>query len=319
MSNVKFAIMKAKVDGILTEILVKTQSDYVYMMDGTTTLTSKLAEMMTAISTKAEQADVETAIANLKKEILGNTPVEAYDTLQEIGAYLESHEDAYTALVELVGDKATTATVEALAERVTALEGEMTAVKGRVDAVESKLSGVEAGAQVNKLEKVKVNGVEQTITDKAVDIKVPTGALASKDTVTESDVDSTLMEKINSSAQGNHSHSNKALLDTYTQTEANLADAVSKKHSHDNKAVLDGITSDKVVAWDASEQNAKDFATTEIGKLSSVYDAKGSAATAEGNAKSYTDEAVEGLARIYVQANEPADMTANDILFQIVQ
>ena len=36
-----------------------------------------------------------------------------------------------------------------------------------------------------------------------------------------------------------HDHSNKSLLDTYEQTEANLADAVSKKHAHSNKAVLD--------------------------------------------------------------------------------
>lgn len=57
-----------------------------------------------------------------------------------------------------------------------------------------------------------------------------------------------------------HEHANKALLDTYTQTEANLADAVAKKHSHDNKTVLDGITADKVAAWDASEKNAKDYA-----------------------------------------------------------
>lgn len=38
-----------------------------------------------------------------------------------------------------------------------------------------------------------------------------------------------------------HTHGNKALLDTYAQTEENLADAVAKKHSHHNKAVLDGI------------------------------------------------------------------------------
>lgn len=36
-----------------------------------------------------------------------------------------------------------------------------------------------------------------------------------------------------------HTHANKALLDTYTQTETNLADAVDKKHSHSNKTVLD--------------------------------------------------------------------------------
>lgn len=39
-----------------------------------------------------------------------------------------------------------------------------------------------------------------------------------------------------------HTHTNKDLLDTYTQTEANLADAVAKKHEHTNKSILDNIT-----------------------------------------------------------------------------
>ena len=39
-------------------------------------------------------------------------------------------------------------------------------------------------------------------------------------------------------AAKSHEHANKALLDTYTQTEANLADAVAKKHSHANAAEL---------------------------------------------------------------------------------
>ena len=48
-----------------------------------------------------------------------------------------------------------------------------------------------------------------------------------------------------------HTHSNKALLDSYTQTEADLANAVAKVHEHGNKTVLDGITSDKVASWDS--------------------------------------------------------------------
>ena len=59
-----------------------------------------------------------------------------------------------------------------------------------------------------------------------------------------------------------HSHSNKALLDTYTQTESDLADAVAKKHAHENKADLDGITAVKVSAWDAAEANAISSAKT---------------------------------------------------------
>ena len=41
-----------------------------------------------------------------------------------------------------------------------------------------------------------------------------------------------------------HTHSNKSLLDTYTQTETDLADAVSKKHSHANKSTLDKLSED---------------------------------------------------------------------------
>ena len=40
-----------------------------------------------------------------------------------------------------------------------------------------------------------------------------------------------------------HTHSNKALLDEYTQTNEDLADAVSKKHTHQNKELLDTLTS----------------------------------------------------------------------------
>lgn len=78
-----------------------------------------------------------------------------------------------------------------------------------------------------------------------------------------------------------HEHANKALLDTYTQTEEDLADAVAKKHSHSNKTVLDGITETKVSAWDAAESNA--IATA-------ASDATSKANTALSNANAYTDE-----------------------------
>ena len=64
-----------------------------------------------------------------------------------------------------------------------------------------------------------------------------------------------------------HSHSNKDLLDTYTQTEANLADAVAKKHEHTNKAVLDGITEEKVTAWDGALEAAKAYTDEKLIKI----------------------------------------------------
>lgn len=49
-------------------------------------------------------------------------------------------------------------------------------------------------------------------------------------------------ENLSDAVSKKHIHENKALLDTYTQTEENLSDAVSKKHSHENKALLDSYT-----------------------------------------------------------------------------
>lgn len=43
--------------------------------------------------------------------------------------------------------------------------------------------------------------------------------------------------------------------------------AIGKAHSHENADVLAGINADKVVAWDASEQNAKDYADDQIEAL----------------------------------------------------
>ena len=45
------------------------------------------------------------------------------------------------------------------------------------DTVEAKLETITEGAQVNILETIKINGVTQTITDKAIDIPIATDTL----------------------------------------------------------------------------------------------------------------------------------------------
>lgn len=130
-----------------------------------------------------------------------------------------------------IADYAKTADVNtALSTKVDKVEGSrlMTNEEG------TKLASIAAGAQVNVIEKIKVNGVEQTVgDDKSVNVAVPTGALASLDEVAEDNLSTALKEKVNAAAEGNHSHA--------------------------NKTVLDGITAEKVAAWDAAEQNAKNY------------------------------------------------------------
>ena len=60
------------------------------------------------------------------------------------------------------------------------------------------------------------------------------GSMAYKSEVVEGDLSAELAEKVNAASEGNHSHS--------------------------NKDVIDGITSEKVTAWDAAEGNAKGYA-----------------------------------------------------------
>ena len=78
-----------------------------------------------------------------------------------------------------------------------------------------------------------------------------------------------------------HTHDNKALLDTYTQTEADLTDAVAKKHDHTNKSILDDITDVKVAAWDAAESNANSYTDAEIAKIQALTESEIDAAIAQ--------------------------------------
>ena len=231
----KKAILRALLDGALTDLLPKTTGEQVYL-DDATTLSAKLAEFIIALNNKAstdalttglagkadsehthdqsEVAGLETALAGkasttelsnviaaLRTEIMGDGVDTAYDTFTELAQYIDTHQDVADALNAAIGAKAD---------------------KTAVDAI-------------------------QTIVDAL-------GDLANKDAVSESDLDEALLAKVNAAAEGNHSHANLALLNTYTQTEANLKDAVSKKHSHANATVLDGITADQVAAWDGKSR-----------------------------------------------------------------
>ena len=193
----KNAILKAKIEGVIYEIMVKTGAANVYV-DDTTTLSTKLAEIIADVATCAtkteltdglatkaaashthEQSEVtgladaltarptteamNTAISTAISGLIDGAP-ETYDTLKEIAEYIASDKTAMDTLNEAIGKKADKAAFEA--------------VKATVDAL---------------------------------------GALASKSKVSETDLDDALKEKVNAAAEGNHSHANKATLDKITE------------------------------------------------------------------------------------------------------
>ena len=138
--NRRNATLKALIDAAITELMIKTSGEQIYL-DDNTTLSSKMAEMVTAInlrdkktdvdakiktvtdslnstseslgnaistlrSEKADKTNVTEQITALKQEIMGDLPVEAYDTFTELAAYIEEHQEAADALTAAIGNKA---------------------------------------------------------------------------------------------------------------------------------------------------------------------------------------------------------------------
>lgn len=240
MSTAKNAILKAKIEGIITELMVKTDAANVYV-DENTTLAAKLSSILTEIATKASttelteglatkanvshthaQSDVTgltealaklassesvtTAIDALRQEMLGDTPVEAYNTFTELAAYIEEHQDVSDALSAAIGTKA---------DKATTLAG---------------------------------YGITDAYTSTQVDTKIADAISAATGGESASDV--------------------KVSLETYkTSNDARVAALEADTHTHANKTVLDGISAANVSAWSAKSDSNVYYSTTEPANL----------------------------------------------------
>lgn len=89
------------------------------------------------------------------------------------------------------------ATAAALDGKVDKVEGKQLSTEDYTTTEKSKLAGIAPMAEVNLIEEIQVNGTPVPPSDKTVNISVPTGALASKDEVAESDLAAALASKIN--------------------------------------------------------------------------------------------------------------------------
>jgi hypothetical protein len=98
--------------------------------------------------------------------------------------------------VERVGDWAV-----ALSDYVEKEDGKGLSTNDFTDALKDKLDGIADNAQVNVIERVKVNGTAVTPdASKNVDLTVPTGALANKDEVAKTDLADALKTEIEGKA-----------------------------------------------------------------------------------------------------------------------
>lgn len=222
----------------------------------------------------------------------------AIDTLKEIQDYIDTHGEAAATLTTKVGalettvgktaegDTPATGLVKGVADNKAAIEAEVTRATGK----EAEL----AQADTNNLVAAKkyaddaITGLKIGDYAKKSDLDTHTG-----DTTVHITADE--RSKWNAAESKAHTHSNKALLDAYTQTEENLADAVAKKHSHANAAELDKIQDGYVAKWNAAQANAEATAAAALSSAKTELEGKISAAqtAAEGKVTALANGAVK--------------------------
>lgn len=151
-----------------------------------------------------------------------------------------------------LGDKANATDVNTLSGKVSTLIGEDTdksirtianeelaaqlipeGAKDSLDTLQEIAAWIQKHPDDASAMSAAISALEEKVGDKTVSTQITEAINALKAGDIKNAVD-----RIAALETDTHTHANKALLDTYTQTEVNLADAVAKKHSHANAAEL---------------------------------------------------------------------------------
>lgn len=336
MANVaKNAILRAKLEGVLTDIMVKTVVGNVYV-DETKTLETRLGEL-------AEQADV----AALQEAVnalgaLAQKDKITYADLEEALASLIDGKAEASALTEEINrakaaEEANAAAIETEKGRVDTLVGSDAGKSVRAIANEelaAQLIPDNAKESMDQLTEIaawiqshpddaaamnaaiqalqaKVDTGDQTVTAyvtaaiealkigdyaKAADLT----ALAGRVTTAEGEIDA-LQEAVN----GLGDMAQKDIV-SESDLDAALAEKVNAaaegNHSHANKAELDKIAEGDKAKWDAAAEKAHEHANKDV--IDGI--------TAD------LVSAWNGKANIYYSATEPANMAEGDLWVQLI-
>lgn len=262
----KNAILKAMIESEIVELMVKTGADNVYI-DETTTVAAKLAEIIASLNGKATTTALTSGLAGKadkshtheQSEISGlSSALSSRPTTTQMNSAISS------AIDDLIGGApATYDTLKEIADYIADHEEVVTALNAAIGA---------------KLDKSVYDSFIATL-----------GDLATKDKVSETDLDSSISEKINAAAEGNHSHA--------------------------NKTVLDGISSTKVSHWDTAYTHSQSAHAPSNAQANVIEQIK-----VNGTAQSVSSKAVNlSIPVIYAQADEPAGLKEGDLFFQIVE
>ena len=268
----KKAIMKAKIENAIVELMVKSSVENIYLPDGTTTLASKLADIVSSINTingeiaeLPTSSDVSTAISNAIDALIDGAPA-TYDTLKEISDYIATHQSEYEAIVA------------AIAGKVDKVEGKGLSTEDYTTAEKTKLAGIAEGANAYTL---------PTATASVLGgVKIGANIAVANDGTISGDYSAAT-----TSANGLMSSTDKAKLDGIaegaTATTVDSALSATSENPVQNKVVKSALDS-KVDTVSGKGLSTEDYTTAEKTKLAGI--AEGATATTVDSALSATSE-----------------------------
>lgn len=154
----KNVALQTKINGILTDIMVKTGADNVVVDSSTGELLSaRLAQIATDISNVVAggvtSSQVDAKVSAAIDALIAGAPG-TYDTLKEIADYIAAHEETATAINAAIGNK-----VDKVAGKGLSTNDFTAALKTKLEGIAAGATKVEAGANG----KIKINGVETAV------------------------------------------------------------------------------------------------------------------------------------------------------------
>lgn len=242
MATAKNAIFKAKIEGVINELMFKTNAANVYV-DDSTTLAAKLSSIIADIATKASTKDLTDGLAGKANSSHTHAQSDVTGLADALaGKAAVKHTHAQSDITGLTDALAKLASTESVTKAIDALRQEMLGDTP----VEAYNTFTELAAYITEHKEVSdaLSAAIGTKADKATTLK----GYGIADAYTKTEVD----KKISDATGGESAADVKAALDTYKNSNDTRVDALEgKAHTHTNKTVLDGITSTKVAAWDA--------------------------------------------------------------------
>lgn len=172
------------------------------------------------------------------------------DMIADNAAAIEAHKAAVDSKVTTLIGSDTNKSVRTIANEELAAQ----LLSGKADADFKTLQELATWLENHPEDAAAMNTAIEALQTKVGDSSVQSQITAAINDLKNGDIKSAT-DRITTLEADTHTHANKALLDTYTQTEANLADAVAKKHSHANKTELDKFESGDKAKLDTAVQS----------------------------------------------------------------